>query len=318
MGSALVCSVSPSYVSLALSRIWDWHDSIHIMPGSLQAAQSPAGRFTALLIIAELTCVCLPQGQVQAHSFSICLPHHFVCEQRCYCVLFRLGFLPFLLSRVSPSASREITQPKFEMVVQNDRGQMVGLLHHRWVQEGLVMTSVCWNLSCRLWRSSVQVMELCVIVSGSRHGMSYQIMRWDPWDAVRGGCQTRMPSPWESFQTAFSLLWDMNAKMWSRSQPVCISWLTFVQVPPHVHKVVNELVAPLSVCSLTSHEMSFKVLPVFDCEFTPFAVKLPHGTSGPPLLVMYVRLMMMMRMSSILFSTAPTRMWFLFSGDLHL
>ena len=63
--------------------------------------------------------------------------------------------------------------------------------------------------------------------------------------------------------------------------------------------------------------MSFAVLPAFGCAFTLFDVKLQHGIPGPPLLVIYVRLMMMFRMSSMLFSTARTPIWFLFAGDLH-
>ena len=38
-----------------------------------------------------------------------------------------------------------------------------------------------------------------------------------------------------------------------------------------------------TTCSLTSHEMSFTVLPVSDCVSTPFALRPQHGTPGPSL-----------------------------------
>jgi len=72
-----------------------------------------------------------------------------------------------------------------------------------------------------------------------------------------------------------------------------------------------------NTCSLTSHEMSFAVLPVFDCVSTPSVVRLWHGTPGPPLLVVCVELIMMSKMSSISFFTAHSLMWFLFAGDLR-
>jgi hypothetical protein len=58
-------------------------------------------------------------------------------------------------------------------------------------------------------------------------------------------------------------------------------------------------------------EMSFAVLPVSDCVCTPFAlrpqhrkIRPQHGTPAPPLPVICVRLVMMSRMNSMLFSTA--------------
>jgi len=72
-----------------------------------------------------------------------------------------------------------------------------------------------------------------------------------------------------------------------------------------------------NTCSLTSHEMSFAVLPVFDCVSTPSVVRLWHGTPGLPLLVIRVKLKMMSKMSSMSFFTARTLMWFVFAGDLR-
>jgi len=64
--------------------------------------------------------------------------------------------------------------------------------------------------------------------------------------------------------------------------------------------------------SQTSHKISFAVLPVSDCVSTPFALRLQHGTPGPPLPVICVRLMTMSRMNSMLFSTAQC----LFAGGM--
>jgi len=73
-----------------------------------------------------------------------------------------------------------------------------------------------------------------------------------------------------------------------------------------------------NTCSLTSHNMSFAMwLPIFDCVSTPSVVRLWHGTPGPPLLVICVKLKMMSKMSSISIFTARTIMWFLFAGDLR-
>jgi hypothetical protein len=44
-----------------------------------------------------------------------------------------------------------------------------------------------------------------------------------------------------------------------------------------------------STCSLTSHKMSFAVLPVSDCVSTPFALRPQHDTPAPPLPVIRVR-----------------------------
>ena len=52
--------------------------------------------------------------------------------------------------------------------------------------------------------------------------------------------------------------------------------------------------------------MSFAVLAVSDCVSTPFALRPQHGTPAPPLPVICVKLMMMSRMNSMLFSTAHT------------
>jgi len=49
---------------------------------------------------------------------------------------------------------------------------------------------------------------------------------------------------------------------------------------------------------------------------TPFALGPQHGTPAPPLPVICVRLMMMSRMNSMLFSTAHTPIQYLFAGDM--
>ena len=90
-----------------------------------------------------------------------------------------------------------------------------------------------------------------------------------------------------------------------------------VQCPQEQLWQLTLLTAFLNTCSLTSHLMPFAVLPAFSCAFTLFDVKLQHGIPGPSLLMIYVKLMMMFRMSSMLYSTARTPMWFLFAGDLH-
>ena len=54
---------------------------------------------------------------------------------------------------------------------------------------------------------------------------------------------------------------------------------------------------------------------VSDCVSTPFALRPQHGTPAPPLPVICVRLMMMSRMNSMLFSTAHTPIQCLFAGD---
>ena len=61
-----------------------------------------------------------------------------------------------------------------------------------------------------------------------------------------------------------------------------------------------------STCSSTSHKMSFTVLPVSNCVSTPFNLRPQHGTPATPLPVIFVKLMMMSRMNSMLFSTAHT------------
>jgi hypothetical protein len=62
--------------------------------------------------------------------------------------------------------------------------------------------------------------------------------------------------------------------------------------------------------------MSFTVLPVSDCVSTPFALRPQHGTPGPPLSVICVKLMMMSRMNSMLFFTAHTLTQCLFAGGM--
>ena len=68
--------------------------------------------------------------------------------------------------------------------------------------------------------------------------------------------------------------------------------------------------------SLTSHEMPFAVFPVSDCVSTPFALRPQCGTPDPPPPVICVKLMMMSKMNSMLFSTVHTPIQCLFAADM--
>jgi len=100
-----------------------------------------------------------------------------------------------------------------------------------------------------------------------------------------------VPSPIPLIFLAFFLVWlqaffQASAQMPTRGiySDVTLPYLTLFSLQP------SQIHVP---CSLTAHEMSFAVLPVFNCVSTPSVVRPWHGTPGPPLLVICVKLKMM-------------------------
>jgi len=114
--------------------------------------------------------------------------------------------------------------------------------------------------------------------------------------------------------TSVVLLWTSKRDPWSFGHPTLMAahestTAKFTLITDGVHSPPKRLcwllVLPTafpSTCSLPSHKMSFAVLPVSGCVSTPVALRPQHGTPAPPLPVICVRLMMMSRMNSMLFS----------------